>query len=66
MMLHSRYRSVVVPRCDALRPQREKVAHYGKEAVDVRNKVDKWKRQRDGAVHGLGCGEHGSERFLLD
>jgi hypothetical protein len=42
---------------NALRVHREKVAYYEKEAADVSNKVDKRKRQCDGAVGGLGCGE---------
>jgi hypothetical protein len=37
----------------------EKVAYYETAAADVSNKVDKRKRQRAGAVGGLGCGEQG-------
>jgi hypothetical protein len=41
------------------------VPSYEKEAADVSNKVDKRKRQRVGAVGGLGCGEQSFDEFPL-
>jgi hypothetical protein len=44
---------------------REKVAYYGTAAADVSSKVNKRKRQRAGAVGGLGCGEQSFDEFPL-
>ena len=43
----------------------EKVAYYETAAADVSNKVDKRKRQRAGAVGGLGCEEQSFDEFPL-
>jgi hypothetical protein len=43
----------------------EKVAYYETAAADVSNKVDKKKRQRAGAVGGLGCEEKSFDEFPL-
>jgi len=48
-----------------LRVHMEKVAYYETAAADVSNKVDKRKRQRAGAVGGLGCGEQSFDEFPL-
>jgi hypothetical protein len=43
----------------------EKAAYLETTATDVSNKVDKRKRQRAGAVGGLGCGEQSFDEFSL-
>jgi hypothetical protein len=43
----------------------EKVANWETAAADVSNKVDKRKKQRAGAVGGLGCGEQSFDEFSL-